>query len=176
MLQMECNKLREENETLLVQAKNLKSSIRFLTNKAANLSKQIHEFVTGEFEDPEEEEAFIVTCAKMLGKKLSQCTDDAMYKVKQHHESTDSTSKLSYSLLLEELATASPLYGKKLIDFIAIFVAESGLNALVEPRHVYNTLACLMNASNRRWKHPYSLVYGNYLSVKTGSSAERQVL
>ena len=60
MLQMEVNKLREENQTLQVQAKNLKSSIRFLTNKSANLSKQIHEFVTGEFEDPEEEEAFIV--------------------------------------------------------------------------------------------------------------------
>ena len=60
MLQMECNKLRDENQTLQVQAKNLKSSIRFLTNKSSNLSKQIHEFVTGEFEDTKEEEAFIV--------------------------------------------------------------------------------------------------------------------
>ena len=60
MLQMEVNKLREEKQTLQVQVKNFKSSSRFLTNKSANLSKQIHEFVTGEFEDPEEEEAFIV--------------------------------------------------------------------------------------------------------------------
>ena len=60
MLQMEVNKLREENQTLQVQVKDFKSSSRFLTNKSANLSKQIHEFVTGEFKDPEEEEAFIV--------------------------------------------------------------------------------------------------------------------
>ena len=62
----------------------------------------------------------------MKGRKLGHCTDDAMYKVKQHHESTDSISKLSYSFLLEELATASPSYGKKLMDFIAI---SSLLNA-----------------------------------------------
>ena len=172
MSQMEVAKLRKENQTLKVKVRELSCRSSFLQTKVAKLSNQIHEFVTGEFEDPREEDAFIITCAKKLGRKLGQCADDAMYKVKQHHESTDSISQLSYSLLLEELETASPSYGKKLIDFISIMIEESGSIASVKPRCVYNTLACLINASNEGWRHPYSLAYGNYLSIKTGSSAE----
>lgn len=57
-----------------------------------------------------------------------------MYKVRKHYESNDSintsTNTLSYILLLKELETASPLYGKKLMDFIAINIEESRFNAL----------------------------------------------
>ena len=56
--------LREENQQ--VQVKKLTSSSSFLTTKSANLSNQIHKFVTGELKVPKEEEAFIKTCAKIL--------------------------------------------------------------------------------------------------------------
>ena len=66
ILQKENNKLREENQTMQVQVKKLTSSSSFLTTKSANLSNQIHKFVTGELKVPKEEEAFIKTCAKIL--------------------------------------------------------------------------------------------------------------
>ena len=81
MLQMEVAKLRKENQTLKVKVGELSSRSSFIRTKVAKLSKQTHEFVTGELEDPKEEEAFIITCAKKLGRKLGQCADDAMYKV-----------------------------------------------------------------------------------------------
>ena len=56
--------LREENQQ--VQVKKLTSSSSFLTTKSANLSNQIHKFVTGELKVPKEEEAFIKPCAKIL--------------------------------------------------------------------------------------------------------------
>ena len=112
MLQMEVAKLKKENQTLKVKVRELSCRSSFLQTKVAKLSNQIHEFVTGEFEDPKEEDVFIIACAKKLGRKLCQCADDAIYKVKQHHESTDSISQLSYRLLLKELETASPSYGR----------------------------------------------------------------
>lgn len=58
--------------------------------------------------------------------------DYITHKIKQHHESNESISisTLSYSLLLKELEIASPSYDKKLMDFIAIVIEESGSNAL----------------------------------------------